>query len=433
MALHRRALSGAFAALILAGPAAAQRSALDAEELYDRVSPSIWLVENDMGGGKGALGSAVVIAPGTLITNCHVVAKARSLHVRHERRRFEAQLQYRDPVRDLCQLQAPGLRAPAVRIAAASQLHVGAKVYALGNPRGLELTLSDGLVSALRRDRDGELKFVQISVPISHGSSGGGLFDTAGRLVGITTAGVDDAQNLNFALPAEWILQLPMRAAGEAAVATLDTSEPQRPATTVAVARPAPPPAPAAPAVPAPVPAPQPAAAPPAVAAALSTFDYEVRDGLTGGVRKVTWRMDPRDRNDAAASLAAALGGEFAAAMPPGGWIHGEPKPGAEWTARYRSKANGMVVGMDLKARAIGESTMRLNARNLRIVGVQFSGYTERGGGAMNNPPGAYSASLWYSPELGRVVRFEARSRGGLGMTSFVIDEQLELVDARAD
>ena len=218
MALHRRALSGAFAALILAGPAAAQRPTLDAEELYDRVAPSIWLVENDMGGGKGALGSAVVIAPGTLITNCHVVAKARSLHVRHERRRFEAQLQYRDPVRDLCQLQAAGVHAPSVRIAAASQLHVGAKVYALGNPRGLELTLSDGLVSALRRDRGGELKYVQISVPISHGSSGGGLFDTAGRLVGITTAGVDDAQNLNFALPAEWILQLPMRAAGEAAV-----------------------------------------------------------------------------------------------------------------------------------------------------------------------------------------------------------------------
>ena len=119
--------------------------------------------------------------------------------------------------------------------------------------------------------------------------------------------------------------------------------------------------------------------------------------------------------------------------MPPGGWIRGEPKPGAEWTARYRSKANGMVVGMDLKARTIGESTLRLNARNLRIVGVQFSGYTERGGGVMNNPPGAYSARLWYSPELARVVRFEARSRGGLGMTSFVIDEQFELVDVRAD
>jgi hypothetical protein len=312
---------------------------------------------------------------------------------------------------------------------------VGAKVYALGNPRGLELTLSDGLVSALRRDRDGELKYVQISVPISHGSSGGGLFDTAGRLVGITTAGVDDAQNLNFALPAEWILQLPMRAAGEAAVATLDTSEPQRPATTVAVARPAAPAAPPAPPAPAAsaVPAPQPTAAPPAVATALTTFDYEVRDGLTGGVRKVTWRMDPRDRNGAAASLAAALGGEFAAAMPPGGWIRGEPKLGAEWTARYRSKANGMVVGMDLKARTFGESTLRLNARNLRIVGVQFSGYTERGAGVTNNPPGAYSARLWYSPELGRVVRFEARSRGGLGMTSFVIDEQLELVDVRAD
>ncbi|HVE54112.1 MAG TPA: serine protease, partial [Ramlibacter sp.] len=188
MAGHCRALHAALAAALVTGAAHGQGPALSAEELYERIAPSIWLVESHKGGNAGGIGSAVVIAPGTLITNCHVVEGARLLAVVHGDRRFPAHLQHRDPVRDLCQLRAPGVDARPVPIAGSLNLRVGAKVYALGNPKGLELTLSDGLVSALRRNRTGELEYVQISVPISPGSSGGGLFDTAGRLVGITTS-----------------------------------------------------------------------------------------------------------------------------------------------------------------------------------------------------------------------------------------------------
>ena len=80
-------------------------------------------------------------------------------------------------------------------------LEIGETVYAIGNPQRLELTVSDGLLSGKRSA--GELRLVQTTAPISPGSSGGGLFDSRGNLVGITTSTRRDAQNINFAIPAE--------------------------------------------------------------------------------------------------------------------------------------------------------------------------------------------------------------------------------------
>jgi len=74
-------------------------------------------------------------------------------------------------------------------------------VYAVGAPEGLEMTLSEGLISGFR-DFRGQ-RVVQTSAPISHGSSGGGLFDEVGGLVGITTFMLGAGQNLNFAILAE--------------------------------------------------------------------------------------------------------------------------------------------------------------------------------------------------------------------------------------
>jgi len=78
---------------------------------------------------------------------------------------------------------------------------VGERVYALGAPEGFDLTLSEGLISGLRRR--GGTNVIQTTAPISHGSSGGGLFDLEGRLVGITTYYIEDGQSLNFAIAAE--------------------------------------------------------------------------------------------------------------------------------------------------------------------------------------------------------------------------------------
>lgn len=72
----------------------------------------------------------------------------------------------------------------------------------MGAPRGLELSLSDGIVSQLR---GGPPPFIQTTAAISRGSSGGGLFDAEGRLVGFTTLYIEGGQSLNFAMPVEWV------------------------------------------------------------------------------------------------------------------------------------------------------------------------------------------------------------------------------------
>jgi S1-C subfamily serine protease len=95
-----------------------------------------------------------------------------------------------------------------------SETRVGQRVYAIGSPQGLELTLSEGLVSALRQTTNGSI--IQTTAPISPGSSGGGLFNANGQLVGIVTFQSRTGQNLNFALPAHWISEMkPRDATGE--------------------------------------------------------------------------------------------------------------------------------------------------------------------------------------------------------------------------
>lgn len=208
-----RSLRGA--TLLFAGAASvqAQPAAPAPEDLYRYLAPSVWLVRTyDADGLALGTGSAVVIANETLLTNCHVLQKARRFVIRNENVQHDARLQHIDTKRDLCQITARNLRAPKVELADSDRINVGQKVYALGNPRGLELTLSDGLVSALRRDEDNrELVLIQTTAPISPGSSGGGLFDASGRLVGITTLQFKDGQNLNFAIPINWQRDLAAR------------------------------------------------------------------------------------------------------------------------------------------------------------------------------------------------------------------------------
>lgn len=202
--------------------------ALSPEELFTRVSPSVFFVYGaDSSERRLTQGSGVVIAPLRVITNCHVVKDAATVFVRKENVIYLSKVEHRDTKRDLCQLHVPNLSAPAVTLGNSRDLKVGQKVYALGNPKGLEVTLSDGLVSALRGP-DGVDPIIQTTAPISPGSSGGGLFDGEGRLVGITTLQRPDGQSLNFALPAEWVAELPERmrlAADEAAQAKKNKEE----------------------------------------------------------------------------------------------------------------------------------------------------------------------------------------------------------------
>jgi len=402
--------------ILFAGASGARDgSILSPEQVFERVAASVWTVETfDAKNQLHATGSGVVVGPGSVITNCHVLARARRVAIARENVSYGATLGHSDPDRDLCLLKVANLEAPPVVVAGAETLKIGARVYAVGSPRGFEQTISDGVLSGLRRSSEGALTALQITAPISPGSSGGGLFDSRGRLIGITTFAIRDAQNVNFAMPAGWIAEISNRAwAGPAAqtahAAVIDSRRPP-------------------------------------VAMVSRLFEYQLRNRLTGATKPVIYRLERMEDDrlifnqgsrvekpgGGVLSLTAAIGGDFDEAMPPGGWVSGEPQAGATWDARYESNLHGQRVAMRLRARTLGESKLRLKDQELRVVGVKFTGYTSRGPAA-TNPSGSYTASAWYSPELGRIVRFEARSRGGLGATAFIIDEVLELVDIRSE
>lgn len=179
----------------------------------------------DASGKTLALGSGVVIAEGVVISNCHVFsdAKTQSASASYRNKRFPATLQYADTERDLCSFTVNGVGAPPVKMRNAATLKVGEDAYAIGAPEGYVLTLSSGIISGLRELPGGSV--IQMTTPISPGSSGGGLFDSEGRLIGITSYYAAKGQQLNFALPVEWINALPRRGLVSKKI-TSDTSSP---------------------------------------------------------------------------------------------------------------------------------------------------------------------------------------------------------------
>ena len=191
-----------------------------AKDVFTKVAPSVAVVlALDEQGKTISQGSGVVLGDYEVVTNCHVLGDAADVAVRQaadwsgrETYRMVAYLLARNDERDLCLLFVDQLPEPpaaqAVRLGAAKVLSIGEEVYAVGAPAGLELSLSRGVVSQLRGafgKRSAPL--VQTDAAISPGSSGGGLFNQSGELVGITTFKWR-GESLNFALPAEWIEEL---------------------------------------------------------------------------------------------------------------------------------------------------------------------------------------------------------------------------------
>ena len=136
-----------------------------------------------------------MLPSGDVITNYHVVKAGARYTVGRGKQGTPATVKAGDPDKDLCLLTASGLTAKPARLGRAARLKVGEPVYAVGAPQGLELSLSEGIVSQLR---GGPPPIIQTTVAISGGSSGGGLFNAEAELVGITTFYLKDGQSLNF-------------------------------------------------------------------------------------------------------------------------------------------------------------------------------------------------------------------------------------------
>lgn len=156
-----------------------------------------------------AIGSGAIIdSRGILVTNAHVVEKASKIFVAlpGERKELEATLVGMDHLTDLAVLKVdPGEPLPSLSFADDDKLLLGETVIAIGNPLGLENSVTTGVVSAPKRrlpDGEGGVSvFIQTDALINPGNSGGPLLDINGRLIGINTAIARQAQGIGFAVP----------------------------------------------------------------------------------------------------------------------------------------------------------------------------------------------------------------------------------------
>jgi serine protease Do len=206
-------------------------SARSAENIFAEISPSIVRVHAaDSNGRQIKQGSGVVTGSGRVITNCHVVSGADQITVASGGDTRSASVYVADEELDLCSLDVTGLSAPAVALGSIGGLRTGQRVFAIGAPLGLELTISEGIVSSLREMAAG--KVIQTTAPVSPGSSGGGLFDVDGKLVGIITFQQRSGQNLNFAVPADWIAEMRNRGSSSSYASDAPAPPPSAPAQT---------------------------------------------------------------------------------------------------------------------------------------------------------------------------------------------------------
>ena len=167
-------------------------------EVFKFTGDSVWTLYSSSGGNRQQ-GSAVAISPRALITNCHMILDPRQVELRSSRGKMSAKVIAADLDGDRCLLQSSASLKSYINYSRNHQnLDIGEEVAAIGSPKGLSNTLSRGIVAG-QRTKQGQA-LIQTDAALSTGSSGGGLFDQSGNLVGITTFGIEEGNQLNFAI-----------------------------------------------------------------------------------------------------------------------------------------------------------------------------------------------------------------------------------------
>lgn len=147
--------------------------------------------------------SAVIVAPGIVITNAHGVQGAHDIHIHKNGKVYHVSHHILDADLDLCLLKVPGLPGQPVPLAESGLPELGTEVQAIGFPHGAGPICSQGRINAIWKIRQSHL--FQCSAYVFPGSSGGGLFSQDGRLLGITTFTLLANQGFNISVPSKWI------------------------------------------------------------------------------------------------------------------------------------------------------------------------------------------------------------------------------------
>lgn len=170
---------------------------------------SIAFIKNYTVDGSILQGSGFCISSdGIIVTNYHVIDKAQSLEITFDNNnKYFPTLKSTDVIvldydvkKDIAILKAGITNMPYLNLGDSDKIILGEDVVAIGNPEGLQDTLSTGVISAVNR-KVGDNIYIQTTAPISHGSSGGALFNMKGEVIGITSVGISEGENLGFAIP----------------------------------------------------------------------------------------------------------------------------------------------------------------------------------------------------------------------------------------
>ncbi len=195
---------------------------LTAKEVFRKVNPAVVAVVGDYGDGSISVGTGVVFTEdGFFLTNAHVIQGSEQCKiVMPEGKSYEAHLVGYDTKRDVAVLKALNAENLATaQFGDSDQMEVGDRVYAIGNPLGMELrgTLTDGIISAVDRDVDVDgytMELIQTNAAINEGNSGGPLINEYGQVIGLNTikmsAGIGEVgiEGLGFAIPSTMVQRL---------------------------------------------------------------------------------------------------------------------------------------------------------------------------------------------------------------------------------
>jgi hypothetical protein len=198
----RRRLVPVAAAACLLQSALAFAAPPDRAQLLN-LSHSVGRVEARLASGRVGVGSAVTVARGVVVTNCHVTRDAVSVRVVGSGMPWSATEQVADELHDLCFLRVPQWPHPPVTLRSAAGLRIGDPVAAVGFTAGAAVTLRTGAVTALHRHEGGQI--IESDTAFTSGASGGALFDDHGALVGLLTFRMRGSLAHYYSVPAAWI------------------------------------------------------------------------------------------------------------------------------------------------------------------------------------------------------------------------------------
>lgn len=197
---------------ILQNKVAIAEDYLDTAEIFKKVNPSVLALElYDEYGNLIGKGSAFIVDDkGRAATNYHVIQNAYAIRAKLTTGKLVnvTHISYINMDNDIAIINLDGGTPfpPPVQLGDSGTLVTGQKVFTIGNPLGLENTISEGIISTVSRKIDNQ-SFIQITAPISDGSSGGVLLDGRGRAIGVTAAYYINGQNLNFAVPISEVIK----------------------------------------------------------------------------------------------------------------------------------------------------------------------------------------------------------------------------------